>query len=84
MKRKLLIYIALVSLSFENEMGEMNENEEWRYLWHQLYGFVVNVVQRIVEEKQFSGFICRENHAASFSPSWFLIAVISFAYIGYS
>ena len=53
MKRKLLIYIALVSLSFENEMGEMNENEEWRCLLHQLYGFVVNGVQRIVKEKQF-------------------------------
>lgn len=84
MKPKLLIYIALVSLPFENEMGEINENEEWRYLWHWLHGFLVNGVQRIVKEKQFLVFIWRENHAASFSPSWFLIAVISFAYIGYS
>ena len=83
-KPKLLIYIALVSLSFENETDEMNENEEWRYLWHQLHSFLVNGVQRIVEEMQFSGFIWRENYAASFNPSWFLIAVISFAYIGYS
>ena len=53
MKPKLLISISLVSLSFENEMGEMNENEEWRCLLHQLYGFVVNGVQMIVEEMQF-------------------------------
>ena len=52
LKPKYLIYIALVSLSFENEMGEMNENEEWRCLLHQLYGFVVNGVQRILKARQ--------------------------------